>query len=100
MERPLEMHFPIDSYIWPFIRFDPLSSKRDFAFQAHNVSYLKYLIFSHFLYNLSQLQSSNALISIPIPRLYNRLLELNYLFAFETHDISTKKVKGQVIYHS
>jgi hypothetical protein len=100
MERPLEMHLLTYSYVWPFIRLDPLSFKRDFAFQANNASLLKYLIFSHFLCNLFQLESSNALVSIPIPRLYNRLLEVNCLLAFETHDTSTKEVKGQVIYNS
>jgi hypothetical protein len=99
MERHPEMHLLTDSYAWPFIRLDPLSSKRHFAFQANNASLLRYLIFSHFLYSLSQLQSSN-IASIPIPRLYNRLLEVNSLLASETHDTSTKEVEGQVIYHS
>jgi hypothetical protein len=84
------MHLLTDSYAWHFIRLDPLSSKRHFAFQANNASLLRYLIFSHFLYSLSQLQSSNTLASIPIPRLYNRLLEVNSLLASETHDTSTK----------
>jgi hypothetical protein len=100
MERHPEMHLLTDSYAWPFIRLDPLSSKRHFAFQANNASLLRYLIFSHFLRSLPQLQSSNTLASIPIPRLYNRLLEVNSLLASETHDTSTKEVEGQVIYHS
>jgi hypothetical protein len=79
MERHPEMHLLTDSYAWPFIRLDPLSSKRHFAFQANNASLLRYLIFSHFLRSLPQLQSSNTLASIPIPRLYNRLLEVNSL---------------------
>ncbi len=93
------MHLLTDLYAWPFIRLDPLSSKRHFAFQANNASLLG-LIFSHFLCSLSQLQSSNTLVSIPIPRLYNRLPEVNSLLASETHDTYTKEVEGQVIYHS